>query len=102
MCIQQNRPSTSSVYARKSKTIERMKLVHDYTNTSKVTDKEVGDFVRMLRGHREYKEYWVTAIAKRYNRDKEFKESLKLIYNKYNAEMIKIDTAINNINKLTK
>ena len=85
-----------------TKTIERMKLVHDYTNTNKVSDKEVGDFIRMLREHRDYKPYWVTAIAKRYNKDDEFKESIKLIYNKYQAEMIKIDTAINNINKLSK
>lgn len=85
-----------------TKTIERMKLVKDYTNTDKVTDKEVGEFVRMLREHRGYKPYWVTAIANKYNRDEEFKVSLKLIYNKYQAEMIKIDTAINNINKLSK
>jgi superfamily II DNA or RNA helicase len=84
-----------------TKTIERMKLVEDYTNTGKVTDNEIGEFIRMLREHKGYRPYWVTAIAKKYNTDDSFKEDLKILLNKYNAEMIKIDTAVNNINKLT-
>ena len=85
-----------------TKTIDRMKLVEDYTNTEKVTDDDVGSFIRMLREHKNYRPYWVTAIANRYNSDDKFKDSLKLLVNKYRAEMIKKDTAVNNINKLSK
>ena len=85
-----------------TKTIDRMKLVNDYTNTGKVTDNDVGDFVRLLAKERDYNPMWISFIAKDYNNNKEFNEFMKLLVNKYKAEMIKVDTAINNIAKFRK
>jgi RNase P subunit RPR2 len=83
-----------------TKTIERMKLVEDFTNTSKVSDNDVGVFVLKMQEHRGYAEGWMTYIAKAYNKDETFKEGVKLLYNRYEAELINIDTATNNIMKL--
>ena len=85
-----------------TKTIDRMKLVEDITNVNKVTDDDVGDLVRMVRQEMGYKPYWVTATAHKFNNNEQFKYELKILVNKYKAEMIKVATVANNINKLSK
>ena len=83
-----------------TKEIERLKLVKDYTNTDKVTDAEVGDFITMLCAYKDYKTAWVKYLARDYNKNKGFRNDLKLLYNKYEAGMVNKDTCINNIRKL--
>jgi len=82
-----------------TKTIERLRLVSDYTNVSKVSDATVGEFVTDLCAHKGYNTAWVKYVAKAYNSNKKFKHFMKLLYNKYNAEMLNKDTAVNNIAK---
>jgi hypothetical protein len=83
-----------------TKEIKRLKLVEDYTNTKKVTDQMVGEFVVMLQKNREYKDAWTNHIARTYNNNKEFREAVKILYNRFEAQLINIETATNNLMKL--
>jgi len=83
-----------------TKEIERLRLIEDYTNTKKVTDKMVGEFVVRLQKNRDYKNGWTNHIAHKYNTNKEFKEALKILHNKFEAKLINIETATNNLMKL--
>ena len=83
-----------------TKKIKRLELVKDYTNTTKVSDKQVGKFIEKLQMSAGYKAGWTAHIATRYNRDEEYQDEIKMIYNKFKAKMIKPQTAINNIRKL--
>ncbi|MCD6151559.1 MAG: DEAD/DEAH box helicase family protein [Deltaproteobacteria bacterium] len=85
-----------------TKEIARMQLVKDITNVKKVSDEKVGKFVEKIRAHKDYKPYWVIASGKKYNTHEHFKYELKLLYNKYKAKLITLDTAANTINKLSK
>jgi len=96
-------PSCNEMYDEnvvETKEIQRLKLVEDYTNTSKVTAKEVGALVENVASYKGYKPGWVDVIAKKYNNDETFQEELKMLVNKYNAQMIKLTTVANNIRKL--
>jgi superfamily II DNA or RNA helicase len=83
-----------------TKEIERLILVKDISNVSKVSDKQVGKWVEKLRKHAGYKEGWTNYVAKAYNKSEHIEEQLKVLYNKYKAEMIKEETAIKHIKKL--
>lgn len=83
-----------------TKEIERLKLVKDYTNTSKVTDQMVGELVVKMQEKRGYQHSWVNYVADAYNKDDSFKESVKLLYNRHEAGLINIDTATTNLMKL--
>ena len=85
---------------KETKEIERLKLVEDYTNTSKVTDEMVGKFVEKMRKHHNYKPQWTSYMAKAYNKDKAFQEAVKILYNRHEAELINITTATKNLMKL--
>lgn len=85
---------------KETKEIKRLKLVEDYTNTKKVTDEMVAEFIVMLQKNRDYKNAWTKYIGLAYNESKEFREALKILYNRYEAGLINIETATNNVMKI--
>lgn len=80
--------------------VKRMKLVADYTNTSKVSNQDVRDLCKAVQLDNGYKDGWLYHISNDYRSDPKFKESMKLLVNKYKAGMIKLQTVLTNINKL--
>lgn len=85
---------------KETKEIKRLKLVEDFTNTSKVSDEDVGKWIVMLQQYKGYKPAWTNYMARDYNKDETFQEGVKLLFNRYTAELINKDTAVNNIMKL--
>jgi superfamily II DNA or RNA helicase len=85
-----------------TKEIKRMMLVKDITNVKKVTNEKVAKFVEKIRTHKDYKPYWVEATGRKYSTHEHFNYELKLLYNKYKAKMVGLDTCANTINKLSK
>lgn len=79
--------------------VKKMKLIKDYTNISKVSNKDVEELVKKVQHHKGYKLAWLVYVAKDYKKYKSFKDSLKLTVNKYNAGMINLDTVLRHIVK---
>ncbi len=83
-----------------TKEIERLKLVADYTNTDKVRNEDIERFIHELASAKGYKDGWVWHVAKEYRESPEYRETIKLIYNKYTAGMASLETSVRNICKL--
>lgn len=79
--------------------VERLKEVADYTNTKKVSNANISDFIHKIAEDKGYKQGWVNFIADDYRNYPEFKEFLKIQYNKYKAEMTSITTVLKNISQ---
>lgn len=79
--------------------VQRLKEIQDYTNTKKVSNKDISDFIHMIAETKGYKQGWVNFIAEDYRDHEEFKDFLKIQYNKYKAEMTSINTVLKNISQ---
>ena len=83
-----------------NKKVKRMKEIQDYSDISKVTGADVQTMIHAVQDHNNYKPGWVAYISKDWKRSDKIRDGLKLIYKKWDLEMINMDTVLRNINKL--
>lgn len=82
--------------------VERMKEIEDYSDISKVTDKNVHKMMKKVALDFGYKEGWLHFVGKDYKRSDSIEQGMKLIYKKWSLGMINLDTVLRNTNKLRK